>query len=375
MSAEKEDLLTIFLSGDVMTGRGIDQALPHPSNPLLHEPYVTNARDYVALAQHANGPFSYPVDFAYIWGDALEEWERRAPDLRIINLETGITQSSDFWKGKGVHYRMHPKNTAVLATAKIDFCSLANNHILDWGYTGLMETMETLSKWKVMVAGAGRNRQEAGAPAVFEIHGKGKVSVFSYGFESSGIPADWAATDARPGVNLLEDLSDKTAESLKERIHEVVRSPAITIASIHWGGNWDYQISKAQIEFTHKLIDEAGIDLIHGHSSHHVKGIEVYNGKLVLYGCGDFLNDYEGIGGYEEFRGDLSLMYFASLDPSNGKLVQMRMVPTRMNRFRVTRASDEEAIWLRNTLNRESQRFGTQVKFQEEDHSLLLLWD
>jgi len=154
-----------------------------------------------------------------------------------------------------------------------------------------------------------------------------------------------------------------------------VRSPAITIASIHWGGNWDYQISKAQIEFTHKLIDEAGIDLIHGHSSHHVKGIEVYNGKLVLYGCGDFLNDYEGIGGYEEFRGDLSLMYFASLDPSNGKLVQMRMVPTRMNRFRVTRASDEEAIWLRNTLNRESQRFGTQVKFQEEDHSLLLLWD
>ncbi|UCH80070.1 MAG: CapA family protein, partial [Nitrospiraceae bacterium] len=72
-----------------------------------------------------------------------------------------------------------------------------------------------------------------------------------------------------------------------------------------------------QKEFARKLIDKAGIDIIHGHSSHHVKGIEIYNEKLIIYGCGDFLNDYEGIRGYENFRDDLGLMYFVIVDPSS----------------------------------------------------------
>ena len=63
---------------------------------------------------------------------------------------------------------------------------------------------------------------------------------------------------------------------------------------------------------------------MHGHSSHHVKAIEVFRGRLILYGCGDFLTDYEGVGGYEEFRGDLALMYFVELDSGTGELVGLR---------------------------------------------------
>ena len=107
--------------------------------------------------------------------------------------------------------------------------------------------------------------------------------------------------------------------------------------SIHWGGNWGYQIAPAQVKFAHKLVDEAGVDIIHGHSSHHVKGIEVYKGKLIIYGSGDFLNDYEGIGGYEHFRSELSLMYFVSVEPSTGKIVQLQMTPTRIKHFKVNR--------------------------------------
>ena len=77
------------------------------------------------------------------------------------------------------------------------------------------------------------------------------------------------------------------------------------------------------------------MDIIHGHSSHHVKGIEVYGGKPVIYGCGDFINDYEGIGGYEPYRSDLGLMYFAEVCRSSGDLVGVRMKPTRMKNFRV----------------------------------------
>ena len=98
-----EKSITLFLCGDVMTGRGIDQVLPHPSDPQIHEPFVKDARDYVQIAERANGPIPRPVDFAYIWGDALEEWDRMQPDLRILNLETAITTSNEFWPGKGIN--------------------------------------------------------------------------------------------------------------------------------------------------------------------------------------------------------------------------------------------------------------------------------
>jgi poly-gamma-glutamate capsule biosynthesis protein CapA/YwtB (metallophosphatase superfamily) len=71
----------------------------------------------------------------------------------------------------------------------------------------------------------------------------------------------------------------------------------IVVASIHWGGNWGYRIPSAHIAFAHALIDKSQVDVIHGHSSHHPIGLEVYKGKLVIYGCGDFINDYEGISG------------------------------------------------------------------------------
>ncbi|HEV2459949.1 MAG TPA: CapA family protein, partial [Ktedonobacterales bacterium] len=79
-------MVTLLLCGDVMTGRGIDQILPHPNAPGLHEPYAQSARDYVRLAEAKSGPIARPVDFAAIWGDALAELERRRPDVRIINL-------------------------------------------------------------------------------------------------------------------------------------------------------------------------------------------------------------------------------------------------------------------------------------------------
>ncbi len=89
----QKDPIKIFLCGDVMTGRGIDQILPHPSNPVIYEPYVRDARRYVELAEMANGEISRPVSFSHIWGAALHELKRVSPDLRIINLETSITAS------------------------------------------------------------------------------------------------------------------------------------------------------------------------------------------------------------------------------------------------------------------------------------------
>ncbi len=138
--------LTVFLCGDVMTGRGIDQVLPHPSDPRIHEPSVDDAREYVRPAEAANGPVPRPVEFPYIWGDALRELALIAPVARIVNLETSITRSDDYWRGKGINYRMHPDDVQCLTVARIDVGTLANNHVLDFGCAGLLETLDTLAR-------------------------------------------------------------------------------------------------------------------------------------------------------------------------------------------------------------------------------------
>ena len=113
--------------------------------------------------------------------------------------------------------------------------------------------------------------------------------------------------------------------------------------------------------------------VVHGHSSHHAKGIEVYKEKLILYGCCDFLNDYEGISGHEAYRGDLSLMYFARIGPSTGNLISLHMTPMQIKKFRLNRASANDVVWLRDILNRKGKKFGTSIELNA-DNSLMLQW-
>jgi poly-gamma-glutamate capsule biosynthesis protein CapA/YwtB (metallophosphatase superfamily) len=362
--------VTIFLGGDVMTGRGIDQVLPRPSRPQLHEDYIRSALDYVELAERPHGRIPRPVSVSYVWGDLLPDLERRAPDLRVVNLETSVTTSEEALP-KGINYRMHPANVPCLAAAKLDCCVLANNHVLDWGNAGLGETLEALAGAKIATTGAGRSAEDAARPAVLEPSGKGRVLVFGFGMPSSGIPHDWAARENRPGVNLLPDSSPQSVSRALEQIQRWRRPGDRIVASIHWGGNWGYDVPRDQRELAHRLID-GGVDVVHGHSSHHPKGIEVHGGRLVLHGCGDLLNDYEGIAGREEFRGELVLAYLAALDPS-GKLERLDLLPYRIRRFRLQRAAKEDTAWLRDTLDREGKALGTAVELAA-DGSLMVHW-
>jgi poly-gamma-glutamate capsule biosynthesis protein CapA/YwtB (metallophosphatase superfamily) len=366
--------VTLFLCGDVMTGRGVDQILPHPGRPHLFEPYVRSAIDYVRLAEDRTGALETPVDFAYVWGEALAALERARPDARIINLETAVTAAEEPWPRKGIHYRMHPANVPCLAAARPDCCVLANNHVLDWGRSGLAETLEALHRAGLRTAGAGRNADEACAPARIDVAAKGRVLVFACAMESSGVPREWSAAPNRPGVCFLEDLSPRSVEAVSLRVRAEKRAGDVAVLSIHWGGNWGFRVSREERTFARHVIDAAGVDVVHGHSSHHVKGVEVYRDRPILYGCGDFLNDYEGIGGYEDFRSDLSLMYLPTLDAVTGRLLQFRLTPTQIRRFRVNRSPEEGVRWLLETLNREGKKLGTRVERQAND-DLLVRWN
>jgi poly-gamma-glutamate synthesis protein (capsule biosynthesis protein) len=350
-----------------MTGRGIDQALPHPSDPALDEAYVRDARDYVELAVRANGPIDSPVSFSYIWGDVLAKLDDFAPDARIVNLETSVTRSPDFWPGKGIHYRMSPSNIGCLTAARIDCCALANNHVLDFGYAGLAETLDTLRSARLRCTGAGANGEEAAAPAIVDLGARGRVLVFACGTSSSGIPAAWAAGRAQAGVALLPDLSASTAGRLAASILRSKRAGDIVVLSIHWGPNWGYSIDPQQRSFAHSVIDSGAVDVVHGHSSHHAKGIEVYRGRPILYGCGDFINDYEGISGYERYRGDLVAMYLMGIGAGEGALAWLQIVPHRLRRFSLTRASHVDAEWLRRKIEQATPGLDGRLELAADD--------
>ncbi|MEV6115211.1 CapA family protein [Streptomyces sp. NPDC052109] len=346
--------VTLFLCGDVMLGRGVDQILPHPGRPTLREDYVTDARSYVELAEAVNGPIPAPVDPAWPWGEALRVLDGAVPDARIVNLETSVTQSDAFAPGKAVHYRMHPANMPALTVARPDVCVLANNHVLDFGRPGLEETLDSLTGAGLRAVGAGRDTDEADAPALVRVGPACRILVFALGAQSSGIPPDWAATIDRSGVAYVRELSSAAAEDAAERVRRVKRPGDIAVVSVHWGSNWGYLVPRDQKHFAHALVD-GGVDIVHGHSSHHPRPVEVYRDRLILYGCGDFIDDYEGISGYEEYRDDLRLGYLVSVAADTGRPTGLRMFPLRARRMRLEPAADEDRAWLRATLDRISR--------------------
>src|SRR6059058_663242 len=223
--------LRLFFCGDVMTGRGIDQVLPHHVTPILYEPYVRDAREYVHLAEKAHGSIPRPLTFDYIWAEVLQELERANVDFRIVNLETSITSAETPWPGKGIHYRMHPQNVGCLSAGRISACALANNHVLDWRYDGLSETLQTLNAAGIAYSGAGNDAQEAMQPAVLKTPANDRVLLFSFGSTTSGIPSEWKATSISPGVNLLEDLSEATAARVCDQMRTHQQPGDLIVAS------------------------------------------------------------------------------------------------------------------------------------------------
>jgi poly-gamma-glutamate capsule biosynthesis protein CapA/YwtB (metallophosphatase superfamily) len=357
--------IRLFLCGDVMIGRGIDQVLAQSVDPRLFEAWVDDAETYVRLAVRANGPIPRPVPPTYPWGDALEDIDRLRPDVRIVNLETAVTSSDAAWPAKDVLYRTHPGNVAVLAAAQVDCAVLANNHVLDWGSAGLLETLASLSNAGIATVGAGEDRAGAQAPAIMDVPG-GRVIVLAFASTNSGVPAEWASAVDRPGVDLIDGWSRAIAAAVADRLKPIERRGDIVVASIHWGSNWGYEVPPEQRRLAHDLIDVGGVDLVYGHSSHHPRPIELYRDRLILYGCGDLITDYEGIAGHEEFRGDLVLAYFPSIDAATGRLEQLIAIPYQLRRFRLARAPVRDAAWVRETLNRHCRPFGTRLDLEPD---------
>lgn len=344
--ARPDGVLRLFLGGDVMTGRAIDQLFATHNPDDFGKPDHIPATQYRRWSAELHGAEMLPLRHDYPWGSVLGVLEAAQPDFRLVNLETAITTSSQ-WVRKQFNFRMHPANVACLTTAGIDCVALANNHVLDFGVEGLRETLDTLDAAGIQHCGAGHNLDEACCPAVHVLPTGQRILVFAWGFKSSHIVfPDWVAGSERPGIQYVDDINAGTAQAMRALIRQYRQPGDVVIASLHWGANWVKAVAPQYRTLAQYLIDEAGVDVIHGHSSHHVLPAETYKGKLILYGCGDLINDSEGRPDYRARKGYLGALYFVDLDPKTRQLLGLRVQPVQRRRFRLELPARQDTEWV-----------------------------
>lgn len=325
--------------------------------------------------------------FTYAWGDTIDII--RSADISLINLECAISSKGKQWDKtyKVFHFRANPEAIEVLKIAGIDYVSLANNHVLDYDVEALEETLELLDNNGILHSGAGRNLNEAIQPAIIRYSVKSKQTSSSSSchvyqnvvtnneskknhdenFIRIGVISltdnqpEWEATKETAGVNYVPITlsSEEYVNRLGFCIKNAKKNSDIVIVSSHVGPHFRENPSATYIEFAHKIID-LGADIYWGHSNHMPQGIEIYKNKIIMYDCGDFIDDYaiDPI-----YRNDLSfifLIYFDDLKDhydadykSNILMKEIELIPTKIHGFKTNMAMLNDAdIAIRRMIKR-----------------------
>jgi len=282
--------------------------------------------------------------YAYPWGNIIPLL--KSTDINIVNLETTLTNKTKKVP-KVFNFKATPDKVKTLQMGNIHVVNLANNHVLDFYDSGLIETIETLDKAKIKHVGAGATIQQARKPVILTANGI-KIGIIGY----TDYPADWAATENKPGTNVIK-IGD--IQKIKQDIKEVRPHVDILIATIHWGPNMRQHPPKEFQDFAHQMID-AGIDIIHGHSAHIFQGIEVYNNKLIMYDTGDFVDDYivDPV-----LRNDRSFFYKVCVDTSGIKKV--KLIPLLISNMQVNMAEGENIKEAEKKIKKLSAQFSTKI--------------
>jgi poly-gamma-glutamate capsule biosynthesis protein CapA/YwtB (metallophosphatase superfamily) len=319
-------MATVALVGDVMLGRGVNEALREvrPEEP---------------------------------WGDVLSVLQEA--DLRIINLECAVTEHGRPWTRtpKVFHFRADPYAIEVLKTARIDACSLANNHTLDFEERGLLDTLAHLGTAGVRFAGAGRNREEAERPVLLAAGGE-RVALVA--FTDNEPP--FAAGPDKPGTNYLPvSLKPEVLRRVEAAVAAARRAGAETVVfSNHWGPNMVERPSELFRRFARAVVDR-GADVYYGHSAHVFQGVEIYHGKPILYDTGDFIDDYAVD---PRLRNDRSFLFRVRVE--GGEFRRLELFPVALPYARVELARGDEREVILDRMEDLSAEMGTALTRRED---------
>jgi poly-gamma-glutamate synthesis protein (capsule biosynthesis protein) len=325
-------MITLALTGDVMLGRGVAEAVD---------------RRLVRSEE--------------LWGDVRPLLD--SADLRIINLECPLTDHEQRWTRtlKRPHFRAPPSAIETLLAARIDACSLANNHTVDFEERGLLDTIEHLDDAGIRHAGAGRDREEAAAPAVLSVRGE-RVGLLAF---TDNMPP-FAAGDDHPGTNYLPVSSEpEVLRRVEVAVSSLREMGADTIIfSNHWGPNRVLRPKGHFRSFAHAVMDR-DVDVYYGHSAHVFQGVELYRGKPILYDTGDFIDDYPI---HPELRNDWSFLFLVSVE--GGSFARLELIPVKLRYARVGLAGGEEREEILQRMEGLSAEMGT--AFSRREGSLVI---
>lgn len=211
----------------------------------------------------------------------------RAADFAMVNLETSITGRGTE-EPKNYHFRAPTTAYAAVQAAGIDLVSIANNHALDYGQVGLLDTIDSAKAANMPMVGAGRTVDEAYAPHVTTVKG---VKLAIIGLSQVWELAErWKATGTRPGLAMAFD----TARSA-QAVQQARTMADVVIVYLHWGNESQTCPSGDQKKIA-KILADAGADIVVGTHAHVLLGDGFLGNTYVHYGLGNFVwhSDFRG---------------------------------------------------------------------------------
>jgi len=241
----------------------------------------------------------------------------RNANIIFGNVEGPLTNRGAPEQDKTYVFRSPPAAVGTaLKAAGFNVVSLANNHTLDYGAEGLLQTIETLDSIGIQHAGAGADLAAARRPALLQINGQ-RIAVLSY---SMTLPENFFASHNKAG----------TAFGHESHVRADVRAARdqadIVLVSFHWGQEGKTSLRDYQTRLGRSAID-AGASAVIGHHPHILQGIERYKDGVILYSLGNFT-----FGSYS-MRSARSAV--AQLHFRNARLQSVRLFPINVNNFEV----------------------------------------
>jgi hypothetical protein len=328
------ELRRVVVGGDVVLDRGQNYMVIQQGMGLdfpLDGGYAAVTERYPEPSSYSETGVIHQFTAVRLGGAGeLREYLRGA-DLTLANLENPVIRDA-VWHPDATTFTGELRLLPILEQGGIDGVTLGNNHILDAGVPGLRETVVHLKQADMAYAGAGMDLAEAREPMIFDLEGT-TVGVLSY----QGVPSyEWAwATPTAPGTAPLK------TSIMREDIERLRREVDLVVVSPHWGKEYIATPEPWQVDFAHAAVD-AGADIFVGGHAHWPKGIEVYGGKPIFYGVGNFLFD-------QSWSEETSTGIFAEITLYGDRPVQFRPVPFivldyAQPNFLVPRAGGDRAL-------------------------------
>jgi len=323
------ETITLALAGDVMLARLVNEAIL------------------------ANGPL-------YPWGNVLPLVQEA--DLTLINLECVVAETGEpFQPPRVFYFRADPQAIETLVGAGVDYVTLSNNHAMDYQGPALLETIQHLDEHGIAHAGAAGNLEEAAQFALLEARGM-KVGVVAFADHFQ----EYAATETSPGTNVVPVTLEEPHFSRVENSIRATRAAGadLVVFSIHWGPNMRHIPTQEFREFARAVMD-AGADIFHGHSAHIFQGIEIYNGKPILYDTGDLIDDY-----YVDVVHKNNQQFLFLVTASQGEVERIELVPVLISNAQVNTAHGAVTDEMHKRMAELSAAMGTEIR-REGDHLVI----